>query len=456
MTRTDLIKNTIEKIADEGFSNLRPENLSNSQKLSINMPKGDLDQIFLQYILLKSDIDPKSLIKKPLIEELSFWNRKYLPDLAFNIDIYTNDDITKEKFNYLLEHSIKGDLVNSLLSGNIEDKFAVYNQHVTDGLKKFGVSDKWFSHGNNLSYRQSRNPKNNFDIELVEWKRDFRSEYAIGNISDCCIAINNEQTERRFKPVILDYFLDNTIKLIHFKVGGKKIGQIYLLSMVEDGKPCMGITSVELNKEFKEGKNANDIVPPIAEALIGEGGYQDTYGFESVFIGPRFNLFREYLKDKKQSINEMQCVLKQRRRDYNLQKANERKHLYSIPISGSEMNQSSDNMSKIIEKIETLSGQIELLTRIKEDMYSEKNILFRKIGFKEASEPYKMNWHYSKPNAFFGTNYLDICGLREDGFFNIFSPPNKTNRGFLIKKDGYINEIESALRIMNEAYVKKK
>lgn len=456
MTRTDLIKNTLEKIADEGFSYLRPENASNSQKFSVNMPKIDLDQIFLQYILLKSNIDSKSLIKKPLIDELSFWNRKYLANLAFNVDIYLQDELTKEKFSYLIEHSIKGDLVNSLLSGNIDDKFAVYNQHVISGLKKFGISDKWFSHGNNLTYRQSRNPKNNFDIEIVEWKRDFRSEYAIGNISDCCIAINNEQTERKFKPVLLDYFLDNTLKVLHFKVDGKKIGQIYLLSMVEEGKSCMGITSVELNKDFKESKNANDLVPPMAEALIGEGGYQDIYGFESVFISPRFNLFREYLKDKKQAINNMQGVLKQRKRDYTQQKGNERKHLYSIPVSGSEMNQSSDRMSKLVEQIETITGQIGLLERIKEDMYSEKIIPFRKIGFKEATEPYKESWHYSDSNAFFGTNYLDVCGLREDGFFNVFSPPNRTNRGFLIKKDGYINEIESALRIMNETYVKKK
>lgn|SRR3989338_4793308 len=300
------------------------------------------DEFFLAHILDKADVRLSNHTHRSIVEELEFWDRAHLVDLAQNIEVYTTnpkdnstDPLAKEKLKYIIEHSIRGDLVQALVSGNPDDKFASYNSHVLTHLRNQGLKvDVWLTHGGNLRHTPSLNPHNPFSIETIQWKRDFRSEYAIGNISQCCISVDGNPDDLRFKKILLDYFLDMSVQVLHVKktkdAQEEKIGQIYLMAFqnlempmgdatsTQAFGPCLGLGSLEFAAKHR-GDPELDF--PVIDAIIGHGGYREIYGFESAFIGHKLALFDAYIKQRKNDVSRMlKNVLKQKRQNFSQDK----------------------------------------------------------------------------------------------------------------------------------------
>jgi hypothetical protein len=412
------------------------------------------DTIFLEYILEILDIDLEKHTERQIYEEVLEWNRKYLVDLAQNISIFTNNPVSKDKLKFLVERSIEGNLVDSLLNG--ENPYAKYNSVFLEELTKEGINiNEWIEHGKLLGYFNT--PDSSSTLEIKEWKRDFRKEYAIGNISECCIAINDDRGDLKYKQVLLDYFLDLSIQVLFINkhdVGNpenrQKIGQIYyvpLLMHTEDGKkPILGVTSVEVAKKHKKDF---DLVPPIANSILdSREGYCQKNCFEAAFISPRFSLFNDYLREKGRQFNGIIARLKNRKTSYNALKREATDELYrpnENENSDEKQLRAQKNLENAKNMLGTIEGDLAKTISYKENLYREYRIKVEKIGLAAAIE---------KRTEYFGTDYLDIFSRKDDGFFDL-SKKIHNPTGHLIERDGPFYLMENHINILREKYPNK-
>lgn len=416
------------------------------------------DEIFLEHVLEQSGVGLSDHTNRTLTQELAYWDREHLADLAMNINFYTKNSDEREKLAYLISHSIRGDLVESLASGNQNDKFAAYNAYVLSHLKKMGVSvEAWLNHGGNLKHAPSLNPSRPFYLETSQWKRDFRSEFAIGDISKCCIAVGGKPSDEKFRHILLDYFLDLSVQVLHVRKveedrEEEKIGQVYFVAMQSNGKhkskseatsetkACLGVTSVELNPAYR---GDIDIVPPIANSILSRDGYQEIYGFSSTFIGNRFSAFRGYLSKRKADISNMvSSVLKQRRQNYN----HERKIALRQGLPTTSLQ----------EKVETITHEIGSLVEVRDEIYYPSKIRIEKAGLRESANQ----------GGYKGTDYLDFFDKRlpsfsisfpfiSDGFFRQAAPP-ATADGYLIYDKALFDNLEATMNAIRVKYASRR
>lgn len=392
------------------------------------------DEIFLNHIFQKLDINLSDYTSASLEEEVENWDRDHIVDLVENLEIFTTEEASKEKLRYLITRSMtpKG-LARHLL--NDETEYARYNQCVISELENDGINtEKWLSHGNN--YKKFPIYGTNDFLEFVQWDRDFREDFAIGSLSNCCIAIESDK-QLEFKKVLLDYFLDMSVQVLRIKRYDSKrdnydeIGQVYFVALEDEkGKPTLGVTSVEIAERYRENFS---LVPPIANAIVRDDGFRETYGFSSSLIGQRFSMFGKYLTSRRNEIGTFtSSVLKQKRANFNQEK--------------DKLIKEGHHTGKIKRKLKSINGEIELMDDLRKRIYGISKHKVSKLGLDHCR------------GSFLGTNYLDLFGKGAGdhaGFFNPETPSHKVS-AYHIVRDGLFSDIERNLIGLKEKYKKGK
>ncbi|MDD9952877.1 MAG: hypothetical protein OXR66_00910 [Candidatus Woesearchaeota archaeon] len=407
----------------------------------------DTDMLFLQHVLERAGVVLQENTGRSHEEELEFWDRRHLLDLAEHIETLTAPQGGRA-LEYLVKHSIRGDLPKVLSSGDTSDPYATYNTHVLKGFEAAGINnDVWMNHGGNDQYSLTWELEGGNSLELVQWKRDFRSEFAIGNISDCCIGINDLVQHMSFKGVLLDYFLDLAIQVAHINevtsAGPQnKVGQAYFVGLTpaeaqfegamgrreiqELGRALLGVTSVEIHPRYE---NRVEYVPPIVEAIAREGGFRDEYGFDATFFSTKFSQLPEYLCRRKCGLREMDGTireaasrLRQRKKSLKEQKA---------------------GLTEIKDRIRGTQSDLGRVGRLFGRMYSMRKLAVEKIGLLAAREdrlPY------------LGTNYMDLVQEFNDcGFFNNRYGDIKV-AGFPIRQAALFSAVENVRAALKQKY----
>jgi hypothetical protein len=173
-----------------------------------------------------------------------------------------------------------------------------------------------------------------------------------------------------------------------------------------------------------------NLVSPIANAILKEGNYQETYGFNTSILG--YKLFNQYFKERKKNLGEMQVRLRQKRQ--NLTQIKKKKRKKGLPLID------------INSQIETLDGEKHKLERVQANICTPTKNKVRRIGYKNI---------ISKKITYKGTNYLDLFSIKEhDGYYS----PRKihTIKGYNIPQAGFFEEIENTLDTLKYKYMSKK
>jgi hypothetical protein len=390
--------------------------------------------LFLSYILQSVDIHLEDITDNSIDEELQEWNQNNLMDLVLAIPSLISNDDKKEQFRYTLTHSIKGDLIQSLLYS--DSQFANYNKHVLEGLYKAGINiEAWLDKEQfNCITSPGIHKHTDFFLSSKQWERDFRKEYAIGNISECCIAMNDTNNNFSRRPVLIEYFLDLSLQVspltLHSEGKERSIGQAYLLALNSLGRnrkkktrpeeigSCLGITSVEICQDYRE---YIPLVVPLAKIIMHESGMRGVYGFERAIMGDRYSIFKRNVRQ----IEVEYKNLRQRLRDKRKQLKAENHIIYQ-------------------QMINSIKNDADRIGMILEDLYKHRKYRVEKIGLKKAIE---------NEEKFLGTNYLDIFSPpnAHDGFFPMGPNPRIVD-GFMLHGKGILEEMQIEKRKIIEKY----
>jgi hypothetical protein len=423
------------------------------------------DTILLAYILNKAQIDLNKVSSKTIDDEVENWNRPYLADLAENIEVYTRDEVTLEKFQYIISHSISGNLVTALASGKSNDKFASYNSHVLKRLDELGINTSlWLTHGQHLEYFSS--PDNKVILEMKEWTRDFRREFAMGNISECCITTAVDSKHVVYQPVLLDIFLDLSIQAVLLNgffepftgnhTNKEFLGQMYYVAFEGESeykdRPILGVTSVELASRYR---NDTNLVWPIGDSILDpRRGYEHLNGFNSTLVGMRFYLFRKYLHDISQGLQSVITRVGQRGSDYKKNIASLTDKIRNIEKRGQGNPEDIPTLrakkSIYEERLKEVNTDLALLMQSQKSIYSEKRMKLKKIG---------LNYAVETKESFLGTNYLDILAESDDpkaGFFKPYNHRSFQASGHFITDEGPFYRVDALSRTMFSKYPSRK
>ncbi len=388
-----------------------------------------VDSLLLRHVLSSAGI---SLPPQKLSDEVQNWDRDHLSDLAENVQNYTRNADDVEKLKFIIEHSMSEDLVEVLADPKADNPYSRYNCQVLSAMDNLGANvDEWLRHEGNLSHSQSFNPKHPFSFNMVEWRRDFRREYAIGNVSECCIAVDDKPKYEKYKPVLLDYFLDLSIKVLKMKKDRINVGQVYLVALDHEGIPSMGISSVEIAEAYR---NDDDLVTPAMVLLIGDTNtYQSQYGFEESVVGDRFGVFKKYVNRRRELISNLKANLSGKRNALKQQ-------IHAARIAGTSVLELDESRIRLGQEIELLDKQYHQLPE-------RRATVMAKAGLREAIE---------SGCAYLGTNYLDFFAKKdEEGFFQPSQHFPKELKRYPVEDARIFARIESTLASLRTVYSKR-
>jgi hypothetical protein len=475
--RTRIIKKIYGKV---------PTNISSIKKPSDNEKLNILsDVLFLDYILNQSNINLEDITNRSVEEELQFWDRKNLLYLVDNINNYLigedkQGNLNKDKLKFIIEHSIKGDLTQTLAFSK-DNPYSVYNSFVIDSLKENKINlDKWLLTQNKDKNRiiivKNYNHDDYFALIMKQWSRNFRTSFSIGDISECCIStkykdnihinennINEKkkriEKEKTFKTIILDYFLDLSIQIAHIRVlkegeKEKKIGQIYFVALDSLGRKkynsknqmqlinqesgiCLGVSSVEIKPQYK---NNDNLVPLISSAIISKDGFASNYSFKSALIGDRFSLFRQYLKTKEECLKTLKSQLTNKKRDLK-QKKNSIYALWDDAI------ETKENYLEIRRDLDYFNNSLQEISSQIDNNYKRHSFKVRKLGLNKA---------IANNCKYLGTNYLDLFARSDHEGFFMQNNINYLADGFLLTEKSIFDELEEKTIYFRKKYSKYK
>lgn len=388
-----------------------------------------IDSLLLGHVLSSAGI---SLPPQELSDEVQNWDRDHLSDLAENVQNYTRNADDVEKLKFIIEHSMSEDLVEVLADPKADNPYSKYNHQVLSAMDNLGANVKnWLGHEGNLSHSQSFNPKHPFSFNMVEWRRDFRREYATGNISECCIAVDDKSEYEKFKPVLLDYFLDLSVKVFKMKKDRIDVGQVYLVALDHEGIPCMGISSVEIAEAYR---NDDDLVTPAMVLLIGSSNtYQSQYGFKKSIVGDRFGVFKKYVNRRRELISNLKANLSRKRNALKQQ-------IHAAKLTGNSVLELDESRIRIGQEIDLLERQYHQLPE-------RRATVVAKAGLREAIE---------SGVTYLGTNYLDLFAKKdEEGFFQPSQHLPKELKRYPVEDGIIFAGIESTLASLRSVYSKR-
>lgn len=218
------------------------------------------------------------------------WDFRYLPNLVLWLPKFLT--FNQNNFKTLIEGSIEDNLVEKLSSSPL---YGSYTTSVLDEMEKLDIDvDLWLNDSNPVKVKSS-----SFTFE--PWKRDFRKEYAIGSYSRCCVGLG-EFSDYSYPPVLLEYFLDVSIKTIIIKdQDDKQFAQSYLLAAKnQKNEPVLVVTTIE---HYLDEEHSNYLIEPLVKSHLEQEGFQQRYGFKHTFFYSRKKEFQNFNKYKKNQIN---------------------------------------------------------------------------------------------------------------------------------------------------------
>lgn len=396
----------------------------------------ETDIKFLNHILDRAGVTLNDHTKRTVDEELDEWDREHLVDLAKYIDKYTLLADRKEKFTYIISHSIEGDLTTALLSN--KDQFANYNKIALNAYAERGIDvEKWLNPGEKILFTTISQGNDSIQLEVQNWSRDFRKEFAMGNDSECCIEIGGKSKNEKYSHIILDYFLDLTIQAAHIfdvtKPESREVGQIFFVGLDkqekgEDIHPVLGVTTVELSKDYKQNK---EIIPGIMEAVFNQSSYNGAFPTSEVAV--ETPTLSPYFAERRQQLGNMASYLKKERSQTRDKKRPFPKD--TLIAQGLQ------------RQIERISDEIEIVDDLTTNILKRSDVKLWKIGLADAVEA---------EEKYVGTNYLDIvAGPNWDGFFNP-RRPRPTVKAIVVKSPDLFRKIDSTYFGLRTKYIESK
>jgi hypothetical protein len=386
----------------------------------------NLDSILLKHIYEQIGLE----LPEDISKDVDNWDRRYLGNLAVYIPHFIDNPDAKLKLQQAI--LLKDDPQNPMLS-----QIQTYNQIVRTEMTRLGCNlEFWLNSEDHIIHVPSVD--GSYHVDLKPWSRNFKKEYALGNISECCVAINGSDKHLKYKRIWADYFLDETIQAIHLTrvehETGKvtEIGQIYLAALYQESEKginsMLGISSVELKEEYKADLS---LVPIILEGVCGSYGFMQQYGFSSTLVGPKLK-YSIYMRDKKAELKSLLGLVRDRLRK-NKEKLKELT--------------TEEEIQEHMRLIETLSRERTTANLLLDGFYEPNSIPYKKVGLNQA---------IFENCTYLGTNYLDILNNSDRHiFFNPRAIPSKI-KGHVMSRNSNMDQVTAIIKALRAKYTKKK